>query len=40
MNRPSIFEVAGGAPVFDALTARFYQKVKADPGAGVRVVQP
>jgi hemoglobin len=31
MNRPSIFEVAGGAPVFDALTARFYQKVKADP---------
>jgi len=31
MNRPSVFEVAGGAPAFEALTSRFYQKVKADP---------
>jgi truncated hemoglobin YjbI len=23
--------VAGGAPVFEALTSRFYEKVKADP---------
>ena len=31
MNRPSIFEAAGGAPVFEVLTSRFYRKVKADP---------
>jgi hemoglobin len=31
VNRPSIFEVAGGAPTFEALTSRFYKKVKADP---------
>jgi truncated hemoglobin YjbI len=30
MNRPSIFEAAGGAPAFEALTSRFYRKVKAD----------
>ena len=31
MSRPSIFEAAGGAPAFEALTSRFYRKVKADP---------
>jgi hemoglobin len=31
MTRPSIFEAAGGSPTFDALTRRFYDKVKADP---------
>jgi hemoglobin len=31
VNRPSIFEVAGGAPAFEALTSHFYEKVKADP---------
>jgi hemoglobin len=31
VSRPSIFEVAGGAPVFEPLTSRFYEKVKADP---------
>jgi hemoglobin len=31
VSRPSIFEAAGGAPVFEALTSRFYGKVKADP---------
>jgi truncated hemoglobin YjbI len=31
MNRPSIFEAAAGAPAFEALTSRFYRKVKADP---------
>jgi hemoglobin len=31
VNRPSIFEVAGGAPAFEALTSHFYKEVKADP---------
>jgi hemoglobin len=31
VNTPSIFEAAGGAPAFEALTSRFYKKVKADP---------
>jgi hemoglobin len=31
VDRPSIFDVAGGAPAFEALTSRFYEKVKADP---------
>jgi hemoglobin len=31
MNKPTIFAAAGGAPAFEALTARFYDKVKADP---------
>jgi hemoglobin len=31
VNRPTIFEAAGGSPAFEALTARFYEKVKADP---------
>jgi hemoglobin len=31
MNRPTVFEAAGGAPAFEALTLRFYKKVKADP---------
>ena len=31
MSRPTIFEAAGGAPAFEALTGRFYEKVRADP---------
>jgi hemoglobin len=31
VSRPSIFEAAGGAPVFEALTSHFYTKVKGDP---------
>jgi hemoglobin len=31
MTRPSISEAAGGAPAFDALTSRFYEKVGRDP---------
>lgn len=31
MNRASIFEAAGGAPAFEALTSHFYAKVKTDP---------
>jgi hemoglobin len=31
MSRPTIFEEAGGSPAFEALTARFYEKVRADP---------
>lgn len=31
MSRPTIFEAAGGSPAFEALTVRFYEKVKADP---------
>jgi hemoglobin len=30
MNRPTIFEAAGGAPAFSRLTERFYEKVKGD----------
>jgi len=30
-SRPTIFEAAGGSPAFEALTVRFYEKVKADP---------
>jgi Bacterial-like globin len=31
MSKPTIFEAAGGSPAFEALTVRFYDKVKADP---------
>jgi truncated hemoglobin YjbI len=31
MSRPTIFEAAGGSPAFEALTVRFYEKVRADP---------
>jgi hemoglobin len=31
MSRPTIFEAAGGSPAFEAITVRFYEKVKADP---------
>jgi hemoglobin len=31
VSRPTIFEAAGGSPAFDALTVRFYEKVRADP---------
>ena len=31
MTRPSIFEAVGGTPSFEALTQRFYDKVKAEP---------
>ena len=31
MSRPTIFEAAGGSPTFEALTVRFYEKVRADP---------
>jgi hemoglobin len=30
MNRSSIFEAVGGAPAFETLTLRFYDKVRAD----------
>ena len=31
MSRPTIFEAAGGSPAFEALTVRFYEKVRVDP---------
>jgi hemoglobin len=31
VSRPTIFEAAGGSPAFEALTARFYKKVRVDP---------
>jgi hemoglobin len=31
MARGSIFDAAGGAPAFEALTRRFYEKVRVDP---------
>jgi hypothetical protein len=31
VSRPTIFEAAGGSSTFDALTVRFYEKVRADP---------
>jgi hemoglobin len=31
VSRPTIFEAAGGSPAFEALTVRFYKKVRADP---------
>jgi hypothetical protein len=30
MSRPTILEAAGGSPAFEALTVRFYEKVRAD----------
>jgi hemoglobin len=31
VSRPTIFEAAGGSPIFEALTVRFYETVRADP---------
>jgi hemoglobin len=31
MSRPTMFEAAGGSSAFEALTVRFYEKVRADP---------